>query len=108
MILKNPENGSSIVVIPRKILYKEEYTEYVSSKETKENILKVFPKSVVLLNIINDERRVVKKSDCVEKEIAVLDSNGEPIQTIFNAFVSNIEPIDSNLLALEIKYEWKN
>lgn len=107
MILKNPENGSSIVVIPREPLYREEYTDYVSSKETKENILKVFPKSAVLLNIIN-ERRVVKKSDCVEKEIAVLDSNGEPIQTIFNAFVSNIEPIDSNLLALEIKYDWKN
>lgn len=106
MILRNPENGNCIVVIPREPLYKEEHTEYVSSKETKENILKVFPKSAVLLDIIN-ERRVVKKSDCVEEKIEVLGSNGEQAKTIFDAFVSNIEPIDTNLMALEIKYDWK-
>lgn len=106
MIFKNPENGNCIVVTPHEPLDKEEYTAYYYTEETEENIFKVFPKSRNLLEATGT--RLIIKADAVEEKIEVLSPNGEPVSTGYNVFISNIEPIDTNLLALEIKYDWKN
>lgn len=107
MIIKNPENGNCIVVAPHEPFVKEEYTAYYYTEETEENIFKVFPKSRSLLKTIGT-RLIIKKADVVEEKIEVLSSDGEPAITGYNVFISNIEPIDTNLLALEIRYDWKN
>lgn len=106
MIIKNPENGNCIVVTRHEPFDKEEYTAYCSTEETEENIFKVFPKSRNLLKATGTH--LIIKSDVVEEKIEILSSDGEPVITGYNVFISNIEPIDSNLLALEIKYDWKN
>lgn len=106
MILRNPENGNLIVVTPHESFDKEEYTAYCSTEETEENIFKVFPKSRNLLKATGTH--LIIKADVVEEKIEVLSPNGEPVSTGYNVFISNMEPIDSNLLALEIKYDWKN
>lgn len=106
MIIKNPENGNCIVVTPHEPFVKEEYTAYCYTEETEENIFKVFPKSRNLLKATGTH--LIIKADVVEEKIEVLSPNGEPVGTGYNVFISNIEPIDANLLALEIKYDWKN
>ena len=106
MILRNSENGNCIVVTPHEPLVKEEYTAYFYTEETEEYIFKVFPKSRNLLKATGTH--LIIKADVVEEKIEIISSDGEFVITGYNVFISNIEPIDSNLLALEIKYDWKN
>jgi hypothetical protein len=104
-IIRNPETGACIKAAeyPKE---NEKYAAYIATKETKDKVFKVFPKSLKLLESAGTG--LIIKADCVEDKLEILTLNGEPYKTMYNGCISSYETLPFCGILYKIEFDWMN